>query len=71
MANFIFEDESSSIQLTLFNQDLEKFEPLLLEGKCYRISHCDIKPASKFNKAKHCFELTGSKVIQIHPVNDI
>jgi hypothetical protein len=44
---------------------------MLVEGQCYGISHADIRPASKFNKAKHIFELHATKVTEIEPVEEV
>lgn len=58
--NVTLEDKSGDIQATGFNDQAEKFHPLLEVGKVYYLSHAQVKPIHNraFNQTSHTYELT-------------
>ncbi|TRY74553.1 hypothetical protein TCAL_01348 [Tigriopus californicus] len=58
--NVTFEDKSGDIQATGFNDQAEKFHPLLEVGKVFYLSHAQVKPVHNraFNQTSHNYELT-------------
>uniref|UniRef100_A0A8C6PJM9 Replication protein A subunit n=1 Tax=Nothobranchius furzeri TaxID=105023 RepID=A0A8C6PJM9_NOTFU len=70
---FSFEivDESGEIRITAFNNEVDKFFPLVEQGKVYYISKASLKPANKqFMKLNNDYEMTLNSNSSIVPCED-
>nr|XP_015830587.2 replication protein A 70 kDa DNA-binding subunit isoform X1 [Nothobranchius furzeri] len=70
---FSFEivDESGEIRITAFNNEMDKFFPLVEQGKVYYISKASLKPANKqFMKLNNDYEMTLNSNSSIVPCED-
>ena len=70
-SHFIFLDESGSIELTVWKEDLSRFQSILKEDLVYLIKNPKIKTGSIFNKAESSCELSTQRKTKIELVDKV
>ncbi|CAG08885.1 unnamed protein product, partial [Tetraodon nigroviridis] len=69
--SFVVVDESGEIKITVFNNEVDKFFPLVEQGKVYYISKATLKVANKqYNTLNHDYEMTLHAHSSIVPCAD-
>ncbi|GAA5947290.1 hypothetical protein JCM3765_001610 [Sporobolomyces pararoseus] len=64
-------DESGEIRATGFNESVDKLEPILEEGKVYRISKARVNIAKKqFSNVQNEYEIMFDKNTEVEPAED-
>lgn len=53
LLSLIFVDKSGEIEATLFNESVDKFQKIFEENEIYVISSFQVKPASRYNRARN------------------
>ncbi len=67
----ILDSEGSKMRVTMFNAEVDMFEPQLQQGRSYFISKGQIKPANKkFNNLGSDYEMTLDKNSLVEPAPD-
>lgn len=66
IANCIFIDNSSKVQVCFWDKEIDKFYPNLVEGKAYIISNASVRPANKaYNTTGFQYDITCTRETQL------